>query len=129
MMERDLDGNLLPAKLGEEITAKISEDLFIDDNKVIPEGTIFHGYVSKILPARRVGRPGSLVLSFDQIITPDGRKFAFKAEADNFKPSTFKSKAKGFGIIAAHAAGGGHCGSTSSLSSLWHARDCRYAWL
>jgi hypothetical protein len=111
MMERDLDGNLLPARLGQEITARVSEDLFVDNSKVIPEGTIFHGRVSKILPPRRVGRPGSLELSFDQIITPDGRKFAFKAEADNFKPSTMKTKAKGFGIIAAHAAGGAIVGA------------------
>lgn len=111
MMERDLDGNLLPAKEGQEITARVSEDLFVDNSKVIPEGTIFHGHVSKILPPRRVGRPGSLEISFDQIITPDGKKFAFKADADNFKPSTMKTKAKGFGIIAAHAAGGAIVGA------------------
>ena len=111
MADRDLDGNLLPAKLGEEITAKISEDLYVDDNKVIPEGTIFHGKVTKILPPRHVRRPGSLVISFDQITTPDGRVFAFHAEADNTKASTAKSKAKGFGIIAAHAAGGAIVGA------------------
>jgi hypothetical protein len=111
MMERDLDGNLLPAKEGQEITARVSEDLYVDNNKVIPEGTIFHGHVSKILPPRRVYRPGWLELSFDEIITPDGRKFAFKAEADNFKPSTVKSKAKGFGIIASYAAGGAIVGA------------------
>lgn len=42
---------------------------------------------------------------------PDGRKFAFSADADNFKPSTMKSKAKGFGLIAAHAAGGAVLGA------------------
>lgn len=111
MMDRDLDGNLLPAKVGQELTARTSEDLYVDNNKVIPEGTIFHGRVTQVLPPRRVGRPGSLVLSFDQIITPDGRKFAFKADANNFKPSTMKTKAKGFGIIAAHAAGGAIVGA------------------
>jgi hypothetical protein len=111
MMERDLDGELLPAKLGQEITARVSEDLYVDDHKVIPEGTLFIGHVSKILPPRRVGRPGSLCLSFDALETPDGKKFAFRAEADNFKPSTWKSKAKGFGIIAAHSAGGAIVGA------------------
>lgn len=111
LLDRDLDGNLLPAKVGDEVTAKVAEDLYVDDNKVIPAGTIFHGSVSHINPPRRVGRPGSLVISFDQLTTPDGRKFAFRAEADNFKPSTAKSKAKGFGLVMAHAAGGAAVGA------------------
>jgi hypothetical protein len=37
--------------------------------------------------------------------------FAFKAEADNFKQSTLKSKAKGFGRLSAYAAGGGIVGA------------------
>ncbi len=111
LLNRDLEGNLYPAKIGQEITARTSEDLYVDENKVIPEGTIFHGQVSKILPPRRVGRPGSLVLSFDYLITPDGRRFAFKAQADNFKPSTLRTKVKGLGIIAANAAGGAIVGT------------------
>jgi hypothetical protein len=111
LLNRDMEGNLYPAKIGQEITARTSEDLYVDENKVIPEGTLFHGQVSKILPPRRVGRPGSLVLSFDSLTTPDGRKFAFKAQADNIKPSTLRTKAQGFGIIAANAAGGAIVGA------------------
>jgi 3',5'-cyclic AMP phosphodiesterase CpdA len=111
MLDVGMDGKPLPAKLGDEITAKLTEDLYVDDNKVIPEGTVFHGEVSEVLPPRRVYRPGSLKLSFDRLTTPDGRVFAFKAEADNFKKSTMKSKAKGFGIISAYAAGGGIVGA------------------
>ncbi len=106
LMDRDLEGNLHPAQLGQEVTARTTEDLYVDNNKVIPEGTIFHGKVSQIIPPRRVSRPGSLVLSFDYLTTPDGRHFAFRAEADNRILSTYKTKAKGLGIIAAHAAGG-----------------------
>jgi hypothetical protein len=111
MLNRDMDGNLNPAELDQEITAKTTEDIYVDDNKVIPEGTVFHGKVSKIYPPRRVGRPGSLVISFDSFKTPDGRKFAFRVEANNEKVSTKKSKAKGLGIIAAHAAGGAAVGA------------------
>ena len=111
LLDRDLDGNLLPAKVGQEITAKTTEDIYVDDSKVIPEGTIFHGQVTAVAPPRRVRRPGSLSLSFDEIITPDGKHFAFKAEADNKKESTAGTKAHGFGIIAAHAAGGAIVGT------------------
>jgi len=111
LLDRDLDGNLYPAKMGQEITARTSEDLYIDDNKVIPEGTIFHGAVSKIIPPRRLSRPGSLQVSFDYFTTPDGRKFAFEVQADNAQKSTGKTKLKGFGRIAYHALGGAIVGT------------------
>lgn len=111
LLDRDLDGNLYPARLGQEITAKTSEDLYVDDKKVLPEGTVFYGKVTRIFPPRRVGRPGWLSLSFDSFQTPDGRRFAFRVEADNFRKSTAKTKAKGLGIIAAHAAGGAIVGA------------------
>ncbi len=111
MMDRDLDGELLPAKSGQIITAKVSEDLYVDENKVIPQGTIFYGRVDKINPPKHVYRPGSVELSFNRIVTPDGRVFAFRAQADNIKKSTMKSKAKGFGIVASYAAGGAIVGA------------------
>jgi len=111
LMDRDFDGNLYPARLGQKITARTTEDIYIEHNKIIPEGTIFYGEVARILPPRRLSRPGSLELSFNELITPDGRKFAFHVEADNHKQSTLKTKAKGFGIIAAYAAGGAITGA------------------
>lgn len=108
---RDEEGNLRPAQLGEIITAKTTEDIYVDDNKVIPEGTVFHGKVAKISAPRHVGRPGHLELSFDRFTTPDGKTFAFKAQANNFRESTNKSKLKGAGRIAAHAAGGAALGA------------------
>jgi len=111
MMDRDIEGNLYPARLGQPITARTTEDIYIGTNKIIPEGTIFSGKVSQIFPPRRVGRPGSLALSFDRLTTPDGRIFAFRVEADNHKASTYKTKAKGFGIIAYHAFGGAVVGA------------------
>lgn len=111
LMDRDMDGNLPPAQEGQVITAKTTEDLYVDDNKVIPQGTVFHGRVSKVLPPRRVGRPGSLVIAFDRFTTPNGKTFAFRCEANNYRPSTARSKWRGFGLIAAHAAGGAAVGT------------------
>ena len=111
LMDRDLDGNLHPAKLHQKITAKTTEDIFVGTNRVIPQGTVFYGEVSKIYPQRRVGRPGHLDISFSHLTLPDGKTFAFKVDADNFKKSTAKTKLKGFGIIAAHAAGGAVVGA------------------
>ena len=57
LMDRDLEGNLRPAQLGQPITAKTTEDIYIDSNKVIPLGTTFYGYVSKLHAPRRLARP------------------------------------------------------------------------
>ncbi len=59
LLDHDLDGNLLPARLGQEITAKVTDDMYVDDNKVIPEGTLFHGKSPRF--CRRVG-PGDRAL-------------------------------------------------------------------
>ena len=111
LADRDLEGNLYPAKVGQVITARTSEDLYVDDNKVIPEGTIFHGVVSEIEPPRRVNRNGWLKISFNSLTTPDGRDFSFKVNADNFKKSTLKTKAKGLAYITSFSAGGAIVGA------------------
>lgn len=111
LLDRDLDGNLHPAQLNDEICAKVSEDIYIDDHKVIPEGTVFHGKVARIHDPRRFYRKGWLEVSFDSLKTPDGRRFAFKVDADNFKGSTVKSKLAGTGRILSHAAGGAIVGT------------------
>ena len=114
LADRDLEGNLYPAKLGSEITAKTSEDIYVDDKNVIPEGTVFHGTVSKLLPPRTVNRKGWMQISFTHFVTPDGRKFSFSAQADNFKTSTAKTKLQGAGYLASHAAGGAIVGALAA---------------
>lgn len=111
LLDRDLEGELRPAKVGQRLSAKTTEDIFVDTNKVIPTGTTFYGYVSKIHPPRRLARPGHLEIQFTAIKLPDGRTFAFKVDADNFKKSTAKTKAKGFGRLAAYAGGGAVLGA------------------
>lgn len=111
LFDRDLDGNLYPAELGQEVTCKTTEDMYIDDNKVIPEGTVFYGKVSHIAVPKRLHRDGSLSIAFDHLTTPDGRVFAFKADANNYVASTKKSKMREAGRVAAHAAGGAIVGA------------------
>lgn len=111
LLDRDLDGNLLPAHVGDVITARTTEDIYVEDSKVIPAGTVFKGKVSNVNPPRRLQRPGWLEVSFNQLELPSGAKFAFRAEANNYKPSTMKSKARALGKFTAHAAGGAIVGA------------------
>lgn len=111
LMDRDLEGNLRPAQLGQPITAKTTEDIYIDSNKVIPLGTTFYGYVSKLHAPRRLARPGHLEIKFEKLKLPDGRTFEFGIRADNYKPSTMKSKAKGLGRVLSYTGGGAAMGA------------------
>ncbi|MBA4079118.1 MAG: hypothetical protein C0508_29075, partial [Cyanobacteria bacterium PR.023] len=88
LLDRDMDGKLHPAHVGDIITAATSEDIFVEDNKVIPAGTVFKGRVSSVKPPRRVQRPGWLEISFTELALPNGKRFAFSAEANNFKKTT-----------------------------------------
>lgn len=114
LLDKDLEGNPLPAHVGDVIVAKTTEDIFVEDNKVIPEGTIFRGKVSRVLPPRRVQRPGWVEISFTELTLPSNKTFRFRAQADSFVPSTTKSKLKGAGMIAANAAGGAIVGALAA---------------
>ncbi|MBP9091545.1 hypothetical protein KBI23_10980 [bacterium] len=114
LLDRDMDGKLHPAHVGDIITASTSEDIYVEDNKVIPAGTVFKGRVSAVKDPRRVQRPGWLEISFTELALPNGKRFAFSAEANNFKKATLKGVAKGTGMVAANAAGGAIVGALAA---------------
>jgi len=111
LLQKDLEGNPIPARLGDVITAMITEDIYVDGDRVIPEGTIFRGHVVHINGPRRVQRPGWVDISFDELELPNHRIFRFFAQADNLEASTFKSKMRGTGMVAANVAGGAIVGA------------------
>jgi hypothetical protein len=111
LLDRDMDGKLHPARVGDRVTATVSEDIYVEDNRVIPEGTVFQGYVSATKPPRRVQRPGWLEIAFTELELPNKKVFAFSAEANNFKPATLKGVLRGTGMVAANAAGGAIVGA------------------
>jgi hypothetical protein len=114
LLDRDMDGKLHPARVNDAITAAISEDIYVEDNKVIPAGTVFRGHVTAVKDPRRVQRPGWLEIGFTSLELPDGRRFAFSAEANNFKKATLKGVAKGTGMVASNMAGGAIVGALAA---------------
>jgi len=106
LLQKDLEGNPMPAKINDVIQAMITEDIYVDGDKVIPEGTVFRGRVVHLHGARRVQRPGWVDIAFNELELPNHRIFRFKAQADNLEPSTLKSKLNAVGMISANAFGG-----------------------
>jgi hypothetical protein len=111
LLQKDMEGNPMPARVNDVISAQITEDIYVDGDRVIPEGTVFRGHVMHINRPRRVQRPGWVDISFNELELPDHRIFRFRAEADNLEASTLKTKAKGVGMVAANAAGGAIVGA------------------
>ncbi|MBP3821123.1 hypothetical protein J6G99_05710 [bacterium] len=59
---------------GDEFFAEVTADVYGDKGIIIPKGTIAHGKLVSINASKRLGRPATLDLSFDYLVTPDGRE-------------------------------------------------------
>lgn len=95
---------------GDEFFAEISTDVESDKGVVLPSGTIAHGCVKEIQDSKRMGRDGWIEVSFDYLITPDGREIPIEGEMStklNPVVSTTKTIAKSAGYTVAGGAVGG----------------------
>jgi len=59
---------------GDEFFAEVTGDVKAGKGIVIPKGTIAHGRIIQKIDAKRLGRPASIDLDFDYLVTPDGRE-------------------------------------------------------
>ena len=57
---------------GDPFQARLLEPITSEGHLALPEGAMFGGHVGKVIPARRLSRPASMYLSFDQVTLPDG---------------------------------------------------------
>ena len=102
---------------GDEFFAKVTSDVVSDKGVILPKGTIAHGTITQVGEAKRLGRNGYLNLSFDKLITPDGREIDIEG-----KMSTKLHPVKEVGKIVAtdigYTAAGGVIGGMFALQAL-----------
>ncbi|MCI0655489.1 MAG: hypothetical protein L0170_00250, partial [Acidobacteria bacterium] len=93
------------SQAGDTFTARITTPVVSGDRVVIPAGSSVHGFVSEAIPARKglSDKAGSLSLSFDRVIRPDGSQIPMSAVLTRVGPKSGKKTA---GIIGGSAAGG-----------------------
>lgn len=65
---------------GDEFFAEVTSDVYGDKGIIIPKGTIAHGKLTDTDGPKRMGREASLTLSFDYLVTPDGREIPIEGE-------------------------------------------------
>lgn len=95
---------------GDEFFAEISTDVEGQKGVILPAGTIAHGNVREIEESKRLGRDGWIEVSFDYLITPDGREIPIEGQMStklNPVASTGKMVAKGAGYTAVGGVVGG----------------------
>jgi hypothetical protein len=70
------------AKVGEEVTFQVVDDVSVNGYVVISRGTVAKGTVTEALPARRMGRAGKLNVNIDSVRLNDDEKVALRAVKD-----------------------------------------------
>ena len=95
---------------GDEFFAEVTGDVKGGKGVIIPKGTIAHGKILQKTEAKRLGRPASIDLDFDYLVTPDGREIPIEGRmSTKLHPvvQTAKIAAQDLGYTVAGGALGG----------------------
>lgn len=95
---------------GDEFFAEVTSDVYGDKGIIIPKGTVAHGRLTALTNAKRLGRNATLTLSFDYLVTPDGREIPIEGQmSTKLHPvaETAKIAAQDVGYTVAGGAIGG----------------------
>ncbi len=65
---------------GDEFFAEVTDDVYGDKGIIIPRGTVAHGMITGTTAAKRLGRAAVINLSFDYLVTPDGREIPIEGK-------------------------------------------------
>jgi tRNA A-37 threonylcarbamoyl transferase component Bud32 len=101
--------------VGDSFTAMITEPVVAGDRVALPVGSTIRGRVSAAIPAKKgLGdKAGSLTLSFDKVVTPDGFGAPMSAAMTSVGKTSGKKTA---GAIGGSAAGGALLGKVLGKS-------------
>lgn len=102
---------------GDEFFAEITSNVYGDKGIILPKGTIAHGIIKDSGEAKRLGRDGYLELSFDNLITPDGREIPIEGKMST-KLHPVKAAAKIVATDVGYTAAGGVIGGLVAAQAL-----------
>ena len=102
---------------GDEFFAEITSDVYGDKGVIIPKGSLAHGFIQGSGEAKRLGRDGYLDLSFDKLITPDGREIPIDGKMST-KLHPIKAAAKIAATDIGYTAAGGVMGGIFAAQAL-----------
>ena len=69
----------ITSMIDDEVTARISKDIVIDGQAVVPAGSTVVGIISEVNSARRMHKSGNVRIEFKSLTIPDGRQIPIVA--------------------------------------------------
>ncbi len=102
---------------GDEFFAEVTSDVIGDKGIIIPKGTVAHGTITQTSEAKRLGRDGHLSLSFDYLVTPDGREIPIEGHMTT-KLHPLKAATKIIATDVGYTAVGGVAGGIFAMQAL-----------
>lgn len=102
---------------GDEFFATVTSDVLGDKGVIIPKGTVAHGTITQTSEAKRLGRDGHLSLSFNYLVTPDGREIPIEGKMST-KLHPLKAATKIVATDVGYTAVGGVAGGLFALQAL-----------
>lgn len=99
---------------GDEFFAEVSQDVLAGSGVILPRGTMAHGIIRNISAPKRFARDGYIELSFDYLITPDGREIPIEGGmTSKLNPAKTIAKTAGESVIS--TAVGGAAGALAAI--------------
>src|SRR5688572_15743215 len=88
--------NSRTSRVGDRFTVTVREPVYSNTGVVvIPEGSEIVGRIDSVVPARKGGKPGTLDVSFVQLILPNGSKRVINGVLTDLRSDDAKSDAEG----------------------------------
>lgn len=102
---------------GDEFFAEITSEIEGAKGLMLPSGTIAHGVIRKIEDSKYLGRDGYIEMTFDYLVTPDGREIPIEGKMTT-KLNPILATAKVVAEDIAYTAAGGVVGGIATLQGL-----------
>lgn len=102
---------------GDEFFAEVTSDVLGDKGVVVPKGTVAHGIIKDSGSAKRLGRDGYIDLTFDYLVTPDGREIPIEGKMST-KLHPIKAATKIVATDIGYTAGGAVLGGIFAAQAL-----------
>ena len=102
---------------GDEFFAEVTSDVQGNKGIIIPKGTVAHGIIKQSGEAKRLGRDGYIDLSFDYLVTPDGREIPIEGKMST-KLHPIKAATKIVATDIGYTAAGGVLGGVFAAQAL-----------
>ena len=102
---------------GDEFFAEVTSDVYGDKGIIVPKGTVAHGTITESAESKRLGRDGYISLSFDYLVTPDGREIPIEGKMST-KLHPVKNAAKIVATDVGYTAAGSVLGGVFAAQAL-----------